>query len=132
MKEIRDVTLIFMEFEGQAKDNINNVGISYTQVNKYLTKLVNSSLLNKLNELRLYHFPLCVLPKSLWPFVWRTLRGEEIIFLSQCQKCAAKKYCLGVHRDYISFMGTKEFKPFKTIKIKSNKSFYKPIDYSSY
>jgi len=133
MKEIRDVALIFMEFEGQAKDNINKVGISYNQVNKYLTKLVNSSLFNKLNELRLYHFPLCVLPKSLWPLVWRTLRGEEIIFLPQCQKCIVKKYCLGIHRDYISYMGIKEFKPFnKKIKIKSNKSFYKPIDYSFY
>ena len=133
IEEIRDIALIFMEFEGQAKDNINAVGISYRQVNKYLTKLMNKPFIGELNELRLYHFPLCVLPKSLWSFAWRTLRGEEVIFLPQCKNCIVKKYCLGIHRDYISYKGVKEFKPFtKKIKIKSNKSFYKPIDYSFY
>ena len=127
IKQIKSVVLIFIEIEGQAKDNLNIVGITYKEVMKFLPKVVAkwSSLFS---DLRLYHFPLCVLPPKLWPFSWRTLRGEEVMFLSSCNKCLYKKYCLGIHRDYITLIGDKEFKPPRKIKIKTNRSFYKPID----
>ncbi|MBU1500324.1 radical SAM protein [Patescibacteria group bacterium] len=127
IKQIRDIVLIFIEMEGQAKDNLNIVEITYKEVMKYLPQVVTkwSSIIN---DLRLYHFPLCTLPPELWPYSWRTLKGEEVMFLSCCHKCPFKKYCLGIHRDYITLIGGQEFKPPKKIKIAANNSFYKPID----
>ncbi|MDO9028709.1 MAG: radical SAM protein [Candidatus Roizmanbacteria bacterium] len=127
IKQIRNIVLIFIEMEGQAKDNLNIVGITYKEAMKYLPKVVTkwSSLFR---DLRLYHFPLCVLPPGLWRYSWRTLRDDEIMFLPRCNKCSFKKYCLGIHRDYLTLIGDKEFKPPKKIKIETNDSFYKPID----
>jgi len=127
VKQIRDVVLIFMEMEGQAKDNFNIVGITYKEVMKYLPKIVKEYA-SQFNDFRLYHFPLCVLPQELWPYTWRTLRGEEVMFLSRCDKCYFKKYCVGIHRDYLSLVGDKEFKPLKKSKIKKSNFWYKPFN----
>ncbi|MGC9046940.1 MAG: radical SAM protein [Minisyncoccia bacterium] len=127
IKDIRDIAIIFEEMEGQAKDNFKEVGISYSKVKNYIIKALEDPIVMNFNEIRLYHFPLCVLPSKFWPYIWRTLRGEEITYVSQCDKCVVKKYCLGIHRDYIALIGKKEFKPIKNIKIKTNKNFYHPI-----
>jgi len=127
VEQIRDITLIFMEMEGQAKDNFNIVGITYKEVMKYLPQVVNEWV-SQFNDFRLYHFPLCVLPPKLWRYSWRTLRGEEVMFLPRCNKCSFKKYCLGIHRDYLTLIGDKEFKPPKKIKIEKSNFSYKPIN----
>ena len=116
-----------MEMEGQAKDNFNIVGITYKEVMKYLPQVVNEWV-SQFNDFRLYHFPLCVLPPELWRYSWRTLRGEEVMFLSRCNKCPFKKYCLGINRDYLTLIGDKEFKPPKKIKIEKSNFSYKPIN----
>lgn len=127
IKLIENVVLIFMEIEGQAKDNFHIVGTTYKEVIPYLPQVV-SKWAPYFNSFRLYHFPLCVLPPELWPYAWRTLRANEVIFLPRCFKCHFKKYCLGIHRDYITLIGDKEFKPPKKIKIKTSDFFYKPIE----
>ena len=125
--KIKSIVLIFIEMEGQAKDNLKIVGITYKEVMKFLPQVVNKWALS-FNDLRLYHFPLCVLPPELWPYAWRTLREEEVMFLPRCNKCFYKKYCLGIHRDYLSLIGNKEFKPPKKIKIDISGLFGKPIN----
>lgn len=127
IKKIKSIVLIFIEMEGQAKDNLKIVGVTYKEVMKTLPQVVNKWA-SCFDDLRLYHFPLCVLPPKLWPFSWRTLREGEVMFLSSCNKCLYKKYCLGIHRDYITLIGDKEFKPPKKIKIKTSSYFYKPIN----
>lgn len=127
INQIRDIVLIFMEMEGQVKDNFKSVGITYKEVMKYLPQVVNKWA-SHFHDFRLYHFPLCVLPLQLWPYAWRTLRGEEVIFLSKCNKCFFQKYCLGIHRDYSLLIGNKEFKPLKRRQVKLSNSFYHPID----
>ena len=126
IKQIIDIVLIFLEMEGQAKNNLNIVGITYKEVMKSLPQVVNKWA-SYFGDLRLYHFPLCVLPPGLWPYAWRTLREEEIMFLPCCNKCFLKKYCLGIHRDYLTLVGNKEFKPPKKIKIEITDFFNKPI-----
>ncbi|KKU43871.1 MAG: His-Xaa-Ser repeat-associated downstream radical SAM protein [Parcubacteria group bacterium GW2011_GWA2_46_7] len=127
-QKIRDIALIFIEMEGQAQDNARVVGISYEKVKKYIESAVHDWS-SSFRELRLLHFPLCTIPQILWPYAWRTLREEEVTFLSRCASCLMKKYCLGIHKDYISIMGKGEFKPVRNMKKKIEKgiSFYKPI-----
>lgn len=126
VKKIRDVVLIFIEMEGQAEDNKNITGVTYKEVMKFLPQTVEKWV-SHFNDLRLYHFPLCVLPPKLWKYAHRTLRGEEIVFIPRCKKCLYKKYCLGIHYDYIPLFGDKEFTPPPKMKIETSEIYQHPI-----
>ena len=123
------VVLIFLEFEGKAEVSKDRVGITYLQIQPVLEKIRKYFKIFK--DLRLYHFPLCVLDPSFWPYAWRTLPAEEVTYLSECQKCLLKKYCLGVHKSYFKFNKSPEINPRRSlegIKIKGTGNFYHPID----
>lgn len=120
------MVLIFMEVEGQADKNFRSIHISYSRVRPFIEGLY--PIFNDFKELRLYHFPLCVLEPRFWPFVWRTLPTEEVTFTDKCSQCRYMKYCLGVHKGYLDRKGNKEFQPIKKkIEIKERADFYHPI-----
>jgi len=104
------VVLLFLEIEGAAQENIEKVGITYSRLGKGLPGLGN--IIPAFKEFRLYHFPLCVINKSFWKYVWATLPEKEIVFPSSCMKCIYKSSCPGVHKGYIDNYGNREFKPF--------------------
>lgn len=118
---------IFMEFEGQAEDNLKIAGLEYSRI-KNLSKIVKMAG-EKFKDVRLYHFPLCAAPVSVWKNVWRTLPSEEVAFAEKCGVCRVKNLCLGVHRNYLKIFGEKEFKPVKRPpKLALNKNnYYHPI-----
>ncbi|MBU1255917.1 radical SAM protein, partial [Patescibacteria group bacterium] len=123
------IVLIFLEFEGKAEVNKNNVGITYTQIQPALEEA--KKYFKLFNDFRLYHFPLCALEPSLWPYAWRTLPAEEVVYLAECQKCKLKKYCLGMHKSYLNYIKTPEIKSWLNldgIKIKATGNFHHPID----
>jgi len=120
------VMLIFWEIENQAAKNIKSVKVTYNQVRPEIEKI--SPLLRGFNQIRLYHFPLCTLPEKTWPFIWRTLSEDGVVFAKNCQKCQYKKYCLGIPKDYSEIIGIKEFKPIKKdLTIKKINNIYNPI-----
>jgi len=122
------LVLIFMEMEGLVESNFKKVGLTHRVFNSFLSSAKLRNWAKGLNEIRLYHFPLCTLQPELWPYVWRTLRGNEVVFLPRCKKCLYRKYCLGIHRDYLKLVGVKEFRPIrKKIGLKLRDSFYHPI-----
>lgn len=122
------IILIFMEMEGMAKKNFKLVGLKYKEFKPYIDLKKIGEWRNGLKEIRLYHFPLCVLEPELWQYAWRTLRGEEVTFLPSCRQCRYRKYCLGIHKDYLKLVGDKEFRPIKKkIGLKTQKFFHHPI-----
>lgn len=122
------VVLIFMEMEGYAEKNFKIVGLTYEELKLYLTLSQIKKWEKRLSEIRLYHFPLCVLQPELWKYTWRTLREEEITFLPSCNKCLYKKYCLGIHKDYLKLIGGKEFQPItKKLYFQVQDFFHHPI-----
>ncbi|HPR91137.1 MAG TPA: radical SAM protein [Candidatus Paceibacterota bacterium] len=123
---IRDVVLVFMEMEGQAQDNFKLVGLRYDQINWKVYQIAEKWS-KSFNDFRLYHFPLCTLLPTLWPHAWRTLRGEEVTFVKACNNCRVKKYCMGIHRDYLKLIGEKEFHPVKNIKVRPSDFEYRPV-----
>jgi len=124
---IDTIVLVFIEMEGQAQDNFNAVGITYKQVAKYVSSAIHNWS-GLFRDLRLYHFPLCILEHDLWKYTWRTLGKNEVKFLPQCKDCHYKKYCLGIPKDYLEMVGDQEFKPVKKkILIKPGSSFFHPI-----
>jgi len=120
------VMLIFWEIENQAVKNIKTIEVTYGQVRPYLEKV--SSLLRDFKDIRLYHFPLCTLPEKFWPYLWRTLPKNEVIFNIFCKQCQYQKYCLGIPKKYFKIMGAKEFNPIKkNLVIKETDNVYQPI-----
>jgi len=127
LSKISNIPLMFLEMEGQAIDNIATVGLTYTEAAKYIPKVIEKWS-PTIKNLRLYHFPLCTLPPKLWPFISRTLRGEEVKYISRCKNCFVKEYCLGIHRNYLTQVGRREFVPQNKIGLKTNSSYCNPIE----
>lgn len=120
------IMLIFWEVEHQAVKNIKAIKITYNEVSPYLEK--TNSLLKFFKEIRLYHFPLCTISEKFWPYVWRTLPEDGVMFKNSCNQCQYNKYCLGIPREYSKHIGNKEFKSIKNnFKIKETKDIYHPI-----
>lgn len=124
--QVDRIVIIFMEMEGQAGDNFKIVGLTHSQFQKFIPKI--AKWIPKFKEFRFYHFPLCTIDYSLWKYTWRTLPAYEVTFLPKCKTCLYKKYCLGIHKDYLKKIGGKEFKPIKKkYIIKETGNFYRPI-----
>ncbi len=125
--KIVKLIFIFMEFEGAAGKNRKIVGITYTRARPYLGKFFKK-IKNCPFEVRFYHFPLCTLPAKFWPHLWRTLPEKEIAFLPSCSDCFYKKYCLGIHKEYLKYVGREEFRPIReNIELETTDDFYHPI-----
>lgn len=121
------VTLMFIEIEGRVNKNINTVGITYREWNdKYLSRI--KPMMRYFKDLRLYHFPLCVVEPFLWKYVWRTLPKTEVAFPIQCKDCNLKGLCLGIHRGYLKYIGLSEFQPIRgNLNIKKSTNWHQPI-----
>jgi len=117
---------LFFEIEGQARKNLERLNLSYTEFIPYINNFYN--LIQYFNEVRFYHFPLCVVPRRLFPFIWRSLPTLEISFLKRCKGCNLKKICLGIPKGYLKYMGQYEFKPINDkINIKEDSNWHHPI-----
>ncbi|OGS12487.1 MAG: hypothetical protein A2285_06040 [Elusimicrobia bacterium RIFOXYA12_FULL_57_11] len=116
LKGIKALVFIFMEMEGHAGVNLKTAGLTYTRARPRVEEFFSGPgpaprAPRPPFELKLYHFPLCVLPPRLWKYAWRTLPGKEIAFPPCCRHCRVKAYCLGVHKDYLKHYGAAEFTP---------------------
>ncbi|MCX6759184.1 MAG: hypothetical protein NT012_01250 [Candidatus Nealsonbacteria bacterium] len=105
------IVVIFMEMEEQAGDNFKIVGLTYSQFQKFISKI--AKWIQKFKEFRFYHFPLCTLDSKYWKYIHRTLPDNEVSFLKSRDNCLYKEYCLGIHFRYLENFGRNEFKPIK-------------------
>lgn len=88
------LVLIYFEVEGQAEKNFSRIKLSLGECAARIWECNKS--LKKFSEVRLYHFPLCILKEDLRPFAWDSLPGEDVCALEECRSCALKKKCPGV------------------------------------
>ena len=126
LPQIDRLVYIFFEIEGRAYKNIEVLKLRYSQFFPYLKKTYK--FIGHFPDVRFYHFPLCMVPFRLFPFIWRTLADSEVSFLNRCWECCLKRFCLGIPKEYLRYFGDKEFKPIKTsINIEENYDWYHPI-----
>lgn len=124
--QIERLVYIFFEIEGQAEKNLKRLKLTYTQLMPYINAVYDT--VSFFPSVRFYHFPLCALPQKFFPYAWRTLPEFEVSFLESCKKCNLKKWCLGVHKGYLKFIGNLEFKPVvDKITIKESGNWHHPI-----
>lgn len=102
--ELDRVCLLFVELEGFAERYRGQVSLTMSECAAGLDRCYGS--LRRFREARLYHFPLCVLPERLWPFVYNTLDGIKVTSVpSECPRCVYRASCVGVHRSYLRHLG---------------------------
>lgn len=107
--EVDRVCLLFVELEGFAERYRNQVSMTMTECALGLDGCYEA--LSRLKEARLYHFPLCVLPERLWPFVYNTLDGIKVTSVeSECPRCVYRRRCVGVHRSYLRHAGAPDIR----------------------
>ncbi len=126
-KGVDSVTIIFPEIEGKCAINFDKIGLMHSDVRDLVDKVI-PKWVSKIEDLRLYHFPLCQIGSHLWKYVYRTLPPEEVAYIKKCNDCKYRDYCLGIHKGYLEKIGDHEFMPIKEdILIKMGDDFKRPI-----
>lgn len=104
------LVILFPLVLGSCRANFDNIGLKYGRAMKTIQSAV-ANRIGEFNDLRLYHFPLCQIDRSLWPHAYRSLVDKVIHFSSKCEECRYKRHCLGIPKHYFEIMGDGEFKP---------------------
>lgn len=126
MGKIDRLVYIFFEIEGLACINYSKLKLTYSRLRPYINDVCG--FLSLFPDVRFYHFPLCVVPREIFPHVWRSLPAYEVTFPKKCFGCVLKNACLGIHKGYLRFEGSQEFKPIVDKKgLTFGRSWHHPI-----
>ncbi|MEW5907400.1 MAG: radical SAM protein [Elusimicrobiota bacterium] len=103
------VVLIHYEIEGMSSANNKKLSLRLSDSAEAIARL--RPLLARFAELRLYHFPRCVLPADLRGLCWVTLPEEDRLYPpGACWGCALRRGCAGLMKDYAAVYGTGELR----------------------
>ncbi|MDE2292562.1 MAG: radical SAM protein [Elusimicrobia bacterium] len=106
---VDQVVFLFVELEGFAERYRGQVELTMSEAAAALDGLHDR--LARLPQARLYHFPLCVVPTRLWPYVYNTLAPFKVTWPAGCASCAHRAECVGVHKSYVKHMGAPDIAP---------------------
>ncbi|PCI31636.1 MAG: hypothetical protein COB53_12965 [Elusimicrobia bacterium] len=128
--DIDRLCFLFVEVEGFAEKYRDRLVFPMSECATHVDR--NYENLQKLKEVRLYHFPLCTLPTRLWPFVHNTLSDIKLVENhEECAKCVYKESCVGVHRSYMKYMGAPDIKAItmeRSVTLSGDR--YRPVSYT--
>ena len=111
---VQRVVFINMKYTGNALKNKDKVFIRETDVVPYAEKAVDI-LLEKNINVKLYHFPLCIIKKKYWDLAKGVTKDKgELCFVKQCKDCKMKKECPMIWKTYVDIAGESEFRPIKS------------------
>jgi len=103
------VHLAFMGLEttGYALRNLNAVWVDPYDTAPQLAAACKF-LWRRMVPVSVYNYPLCVIPRQIWPLARRSISGWKNVYLEECEGCAVKDRCCGLfesstakHSDYI-------------------------------
>lgn len=126
LRGVKYVVLIFVDFVGNVLNNKGKTVITYSETMPYLTEAMDILDKNQIH-FRLYHFPLCVLPKKFWNKSWVSVEKSKTQNLSNCKECTYSKECVGVLKGYYSILGSKEFVKLEEENVIFSGNLYNPI-----
>lgn len=108
--ELDSVDFLFVELEGFAERHAAALKMPMAQAARLVDR--HRTLLSGFRQFRLLHFPLCVVPRRLWPHVWNTLDPMKVEYLPACEtRCGMRPYCVGIHKSYLKHAGPEGFRP---------------------
>lgn len=91
---VRHVALMGLEPMGLAKVNRERLWIDPLDYGDTLGSAI-FHLHHRGFPVSIYNLPLCVLPRSLWPFARQSISGWKNVFPADCAGCLAKDHCAG-------------------------------------
>jgi His-Xaa-Ser system radical SAM maturase HxsC len=109
LKGVFRVVFINMKYTGNAYINRNALFVRYKDVVPYTEKAAGILLENGI-EVKLFHFPLCIIDKRYWDLAKGVTKQEsELMFVEACNECKMKKECPRIWKSYWILAGNKEF-----------------------
>ncbi|SFJ30773.1 His-Xaa-Ser system radical SAM maturase HxsC [Caulobacter sp. UNC279MFTsu5.1] len=91
---VTHIALMGLEPMGFAKGNRDRLWIDPVD---YLAELTTAvfHLANRGMAVSIYNLPLCVLPKTLWPFARQSISEWKNSYPAECAPCVVKDHCAG-------------------------------------
>jgi len=110
LKGVYRVVFINMKYTGNAYINRKVLFVKYKDVVSHAEKASDILLKNNI-EVKLFHFPLCIIKKKYWELAKGVTKQEsELMFVKTCEKCNVKEKCPRIWKSYWVLAGDKEFK----------------------
>lgn len=88
------VALMGMEMFGFVHRNLSDLWIDPVDYMPQLEEATTALALQGMN-VSIYNLPLCLLPRSVWPFARRSISDWKNVFLEECDHCGVRDYCSG-------------------------------------
>lgn len=89
------VALMGLEITGFTRANMHILWIDPWQYQSELKAAVDVFANNRMN-VSIYNHPLCILPKSVWPFARKSISDWKNEYLDECKSCSQKEACGGL------------------------------------
>lgn len=89
------INLIAMEMMGCAARNRDTLWVDYHELCHASEAGIRYSLLHGI-DVGLYNFPLCMIPKHLWPLAKQSITPSKVRFYQECTNCKEYDACGGL------------------------------------
>jgi len=116
--EINRVVMLNIKYTGNASKYKDTLFIRESETVPYAIKAVDILKAHGFtepssdHEIRLYHFPLCILPREYWVYAEGVTKfDEDVIFLEKCNQCKVRDRCPKIWKSYIEIAGDSESNP---------------------
>ncbi|MEM4598481.1 MAG: radical SAM protein [Candidatus Diapherotrites archaeon] len=110
-KGLERVVFINLKYTGNAFINRHKIFVRYCKAAPFVQKAA-TILLDAGFEVRLFHFPLCIINKKYWPLAEGVTKQEaELTLLKKCAMCKVREKCPKIWKSYLAIAGGKEFNP---------------------
>lgn len=89
------VAFMTMEVRGLAVENMEVVWIDPVDYGEKVRFAANRLRMRGMS-VSIYNMPLCLLPRTGWPFARQSISGWKNDFLPQCRECSVQNQCAGI------------------------------------
>ena len=114
LKHTYTVSLMGIEILGNAAMHRNELWVNFPDTVSYIEEAVQI-LSGSGIETKIYNYPLCSLPRSLWSIAAKSITDYKVTYQPECELCEVKSLCGGffnstMHAETISVYPIKEKK----------------------
>lgn len=92
---INVINLLAMEMMGCAAHNRDSLWVDYPVLCRAAEQGIKYALLHGI-DVGLYNFPLCTIPKQMWPLAKQSITPSKVRFYEECRNCREYYACGGM------------------------------------
>ena len=109
---VEHVAIMGLEPMGFARRNYDKIWVDPADCGEALREAV-FFLANRGMTVSVYNFPLCTLPREIWPFCPKSISDWKNIYLPECNQCDVQDRCCGFFRSVGEKWVSRAFGPVK-------------------